>query len=290
MGLKVLSKSFDQERIVLAIAVLLFVCFAVTLDRFIDPGNLLSLLQGVLIIGVLGVAMAIVVIGRGIDLSMIAVTCMPVAWFVVQVQAGTSVEWAVLSALAIALVVGLLNGWLIAYAGIPSIFATIATGTITCGAVQFFFVPTDIIPFPPALKQLSQLWISRIYGVPTTVIFFAVVAAGAWFFLRYTRSGRFIYAVGDNPAAARITGLPVRPILMLQYVVASVIALVAGIILASAITGARSQQPLLRDRSSLSRVKDDSSPTSVDGARADPPLSIPNLQQRPSSSTCGTRA
>ena len=228
--------SLDQERIVLAIAVVLFVLFSVFLKGFADPDNLLTLLQGVSIIGILGIAMAIVVIGRGIDLSLVAVACMPVAWFIVQVQGGASLEWAAFMALLAAVIVGLVNGWLIAYAEVPAIFATIATGTITYGAIQFLFVPTDIVPFPPALKQLSQFWMSRIYGVPTTVIFFALLAMAAWLFLRYTRIGRYIYAVGDNPNAARTTGLPVRPILLVQYVMASVIALVAGIILASTVS------------------------------------------------------
>jgi ribose transport system permease protein len=234
-------RSFNQERIVLLISAVLFVVFSIFLKGFASPDNLLSLLQAVSIIGVLGLAMAIVVIGRGIDLSLIAIACMPVAWFVAQVQSGTPIEIAASYALIFAVAVGLINGWLVAYAEIPAIFATIATGTITYGAVQFFFVRSDIIPFPQALKGLSAFWLGRVGGVPNTVIFFALAAAAVWLFLRATKIGRYIYAIGDNPTAARITGVPMRPVLLLQYVLAAVIALLAGVVLASTVDSANTR-------------------------------------------------
>jgi hypothetical protein len=81
-----IMRGVDQQRIVLAIAVVLFVLFAIFLDGFVDPGNILTLLQGVAVIGVLGLGMAIAIIGRGIDLSMIAVLVMPTAWMFVEVD------------------------------------------------------------------------------------------------------------------------------------------------------------------------------------------------------------
>jgi ribose transport system permease protein len=231
----------NQERIVLAAAVALFVIFSIVLNGFASPDNLFSLVQAVTIIGVLGVAMAMLVIGRGIDLSMIAVLCMPVAWMIVQTQNGVPIGIAFLWALAASLIVGLLNGWLIAYAEVPAIFATIATGIVTYGTFQFFFVPMDIAPFPPQIQWLSHFWLGRFLGIPNTVIFFAAVLCLGWLSFRYTKIGRFIFAMGDNPIAARITGIPVRPVIMLQYLMASVIALLAGIVLASTVASANTR-------------------------------------------------
>jgi len=62
------------------------------------------------------------------------------------------------------------------------------------------------------------------------------VALAAWLFLRYLKPGRFIYGMGDNPAAARVTGIPVRPMIIVQYVVIAIIALLAGIVMATALS------------------------------------------------------
>ena len=71
---------FNQERIVFVMTVVLFVSFCLTLDQFATPGNLISLLQSVAILGVLGIGMAFVVIGRGIDLTMVTVMAISVGW------------------------------------------------------------------------------------------------------------------------------------------------------------------------------------------------------------------
>lgn len=217
-------RGVDQQRIVLAIAVVLFILFSIFLNGFIDPGNILTLLQGVAVIGVLGLGMAIVIIGRGIDLSMIAVLVMPTVWMFVEIGNGVAIWAAATSALAMAIAAGILNGLLIAYLEVPAIFATLASGTIVYGTMQYLAVSNDIVPIPAQLAWLAPLLQSSVLGVPTVVIFFGVVALLTWLFLRYTVYGRYIYAIGDNPIAARTTGVPVRPILVLQYVLSAIIA------------------------------------------------------------------
>lgn len=76
------SRKFSQEAIDFTITVVLFVAFAVTLDGFADLGNLLSILQSIAILCTLGVGMAIAVIGRGVDLSLVAAMAMSLAWMV----------------------------------------------------------------------------------------------------------------------------------------------------------------------------------------------------------------
>ncbi len=234
-------KDVDQQRIVLAIAVILFALFSIFLRGFADLGNILTLLQGVAIIGVLGLGMAIVIIGRGIDLSMIAVLVMPTAWMFVEVRNGMPIGTASLYGLVIAIAAGLLNGWLIAYLEVPSIFATLASGTIVYGTMQYLAVSDDIVPVPPQLAWTRPVFQSLSFGVPNVVIFLGIVALLVWLFLRFTVYGRFIYAIGDNPIAARTTGVPVRPILVLQYVISAVIALFAGVVLAATVSSANTR-------------------------------------------------
>jgi ribose transport system permease protein len=231
----------DQQKIVLGIAILLFILFSILLPGFATQGNILTMLQSVAIIGVLGNGMAIVIIGRGIDLSMISVAVMPVAWAFVQIDNGASPGLAFAAALLVALAVGVLNGWLVAYVEVPAIFATLATGTMVFGAMQFFAVKNDIINVPPAFDTIGGIIRGQTFGVPHSVVFFAIIAALATGLLRYTVPGRYIYAVGDNPQAARTTGVPMRPILILQYTLSALVALAAGYVLALTVESANTR-------------------------------------------------
>lgn len=227
----------SQERIVVAIAAGLFVLFSIALPGFLDAGNLLSLIQNVSILGILGVGMAIAIIGRGIDLSILSTMPVSVAWLLNLVNGGFPIWLAVLCALGFVVAVGIVNGVLIAYVEIPAIFATLAMGIVVYGFGKSLLVPIEAVYVTGGESWFYSIGSGRLLGVPTPVIVFALVAAAAWLFLRYLKPGRFIYGMGDNPAAARITGVPVRPMIVAQYVLTSIIALVAGIVMATALAG-----------------------------------------------------
>jgi len=241
VNIRTIFSKLDQQRIVFAITLILFVAFSIFLKGFASIGNLLSLVQSVTIIGVLGIGMAIVVIGRGIDLSMVSVMVMPVAWSFVMMGNGMSVEVAFFSAFCVAITVGIINGWLVAYVEVPAIFATLATGTIVFGAMQYFAVSDDIIQVPDAMNELSLMLRGVSVGVPNSVIFFGVVAIVASLILNYTVQGRYVYAIGDNPVAASVTGVPVRPNIILQYIFSAFVALVAGYVLAITVDSANTR-------------------------------------------------
>lgn len=229
-------RGLSQERIVLMIAAGLFVLFSIALPGFLDAGNLLSLVQNVSILGILGVGMAIAIIGRGIDLSILSTMPVSVAWLLNLVNGGMPIWMAVLSALAFVILVGIINGILIAYVEIPAIFATLAMGIVVYGFGRSFMAPIEAVYIERGDSWFYSIGSGRVLGVPTPVIVFALVALAAYLFLRYLKLGRFIYAMGDNPAAARITGVPVRPMIVVQYVLISVIALIAGIVMATALS------------------------------------------------------
>src|SRR5581483_4558054 len=107
---------FSQQEIVFAVFAVLFLIFAIFLRGFLTPENMLTLLQNVAVLGILGLAMAIVVIGRGIDLSLIAALAVPPGLVLQMVQNGHSLPFSLLTAVLITIAFGLVNGWLIAYA------------------------------------------------------------------------------------------------------------------------------------------------------------------------------
>jgi ribose transport system permease protein len=122
-----------QQGIVFGIFVMLFVGFALFLPGFSTPDNMIALLQNVAVLGILSLGMAIVIIGRGIDLSMIATLAVPAGLILQMVQNGHSVFAAFAAAAVLAVAFGLINGWLIAYAEVPSLFTTLASGLFLAG-------------------------------------------------------------------------------------------------------------------------------------------------------------
>jgi ribose transport system permease protein len=129
----------SQQTIVFAIFTLMFAGFSAFLPGFLNTGNMLGLMQNVAVLGILGLGMAIIVIGRGIDISMVAVLAVPSGLLLQMVQDGHSVPVAFAAALALALVFGLVNGWLTAYAEVPSLFTTLASGLFLAGLGQVGF-------------------------------------------------------------------------------------------------------------------------------------------------------
>jgi ribose transport system permease protein len=225
----------SQERIVLLLAVLLFAGFSLGLPGFAQHDNLLSLVRSVAVLGILGLAMAFVVIGRGIDLSLVAVMAISVAWTLALAGSGLPLGTALAIGFAFALALGVANGVLVAYVEIPALFSTLAMGTFVYGLGRLKLIPLDVVYAPEDAAWFTRIGQGEIAGVPLPVLLFALAAALVALFLRFTRTGRYIYAMGDNYLAARMSGVPVRPVVVLQYAIASCIGFVAGVITAASV-------------------------------------------------------
>lgn len=228
--------SLSQEKIVLILAIVLFAIFSALLPGFFTTQNLLTLLRSVAVLGVLGVAMVVVVIGRGIDLSMVANMAISVAWTFQLANEGVPLALAVALGLAFALLMSLISGVLIAYAEVPPLFTTLAMGTFIYGFGRAHMIfSNDVVYLPRDIGWLRSLGQGSWLGIPSAVILAAAIAALASLLLRRSKTGSFIYALGDNYAAARIGGVPVRPVLVFQYLLAGLIAYIAGMITATSV-------------------------------------------------------
>ncbi|NYT86932.1 ABC transporter permease [Pusillimonas harenae] len=227
------SIKLDQQTIVFLLFIVIFAIFSVALPGFFSVGNIVAMLRSISVLGILGFAMAIVVIGRGIDLSMVAVMAVPTALIMTLAGAGLGLWPSLILGLLFAVAVGLLNGIFVAYAEIPALFVTLAVGLGLAGLGQVGILKSDMVPWPEQMNALLWLGGTDIAGIPSSIIVVAVVAVCTWLFLSRTKLGLFIYAIGDNPNAARTTGIPVRPIMVFQYVLAALIAVLAGLVMAS---------------------------------------------------------
>ncbi len=227
---------FSQQVIVVLIFIVMFAGFFLFLPGFAQLDNLLTLLQNVAVLGILGLGMAVVVIGRGIDISMIAALAVPSGLMLQLMQNGHSMPSACALAVGLSLAFGLVNGWLVAYAEVPSLFTTLASGLFLAGLGQAAFFQLEVVQWPATLDGLAWFGRGTLAGLPMPVVMFGVAAAALAAFLRQMRAGAFIYAIGDNPFSARATGLPTRPIIVFEYVLAALIGIFAGIVMAASVS------------------------------------------------------
>lgn len=227
--------NLGQRGIVFVVFTLLFAAFSLFLPGFLTTSNVLTLLQNVAVLGILGLAMAIVVIGRGIDISLIATLAVPPGLVLQMVQDGHPLPISLAAAFALAIAFGLVNGWLIAYAEVPSLFTTLASGLFLAGLGQTALFKLDVVQWSPGLDGFERLGQGAVFGIPMPIVMFAIMCACVAFLLRQTRIGAYIYAIGDNPYGARVTGLPTRPVIVLQYVLAATIGCIAGLVLAASV-------------------------------------------------------
>ncbi|MQT15454.1 ABC transporter permease [Segnochrobactrum spirostomi] len=230
---KIGTRRIGQEHIVLGFAVLLFLGYSIFLNGFVTPSNLVAIVRSVAVLGILAVGMGIVVIGRGIDLSMIAVMAMATAWQLELMNHGWSTPAAMGAVCLAVIVLGTVNGILIAYGDVPAIFATLASGSFVFGFVRSQLITQDVVYVPKTADILLALGQARVATLPIEVVFFALAVLVVFLALRFTKPGRFVYLMGDNYVAARTMGIPVRPMVVIQYVVSALLAWLAGLVTAA---------------------------------------------------------
>jgi ribose transport system permease protein len=223
------------EPIVLAVTLALIVLFALTIPGFATLGNLSVILSNSTSLVLLSCGMAVVVISRGLDLSQVAAMVAGATTFSTLINAGLPGPAAiVLAALAMA-AVGFVNGWLIAYVEIPALLATLASAMLVTGLFRFAVLRGEYLLILPKSNPAILFFKSDILpGLTSPVALMIATLIVTWLVLRYTTTGRIIYAMGDNFQAARLAGLPVRATTVFVYIYSALTALLAGLVIAAA--------------------------------------------------------
>lgn len=223
------------EYVVMAVTGGLALVFALAVPGFATLGNLSVAATNSAALVILACGMGVVVISRGLDLSLVAAMVGGAATFGILIDGGLPGYAALGLAVFAMVLVGLMNGWLIAYAEIPAMLATLATAMVITGAFRFGLLQGEFLLLLPATDPAVQLLSAYLVpGVRVPVVLAALVLGITWAVLKYSTPGRVTYAMGDNFAAARLSGLPVRTTTLMIYVFAALTALVAGLISAAA--------------------------------------------------------
>ena len=212
--------------------VLLCIFLSLATGTFLSVRNALNILDQITVLGIMAAGMSFVILTGGIDLSVgsvLALAMMVMGWLANVV--GLPLPVAIPLALGAAGLCGLVSGLLITAFRVPPFIATLAMMSVARGLANMITDGQQIVGFPDWFMSLA---ISRQFGVLTaTVALMLVVLALSWLFLRYRAGGRMIYAVGGNPEVARLAGIDVRAVTVGVYVLAAVLAGLAGIVLAA---------------------------------------------------------
>jgi ribose/xylose/arabinose/galactoside ABC-type transport system permease subunit len=200
---------------------------AVVAPNMFSRGNLSTIAIQAATLGVVTLGQMMVLLVRGIDLSVGAVMAIG-AILVVETQGGRSVGLAFLLALALALAIGLVNGLLVAKRKVPPFVATLGMLILVEGARLAYTKGQASGLVPDILRVFNT---SRIGFLPLGALGWIGLALGVALVLRRTSLGRMIYATGSNPQAARLSGVPVDRVVMAMFLASSVLALLAGLLL-----------------------------------------------------------
>ncbi len=204
---------------------------------FLKRSNLLAIVDRIVVIAVMAIGMTMVIITGGIDLSvgsLIAVSAV-ISTSLMKAMGGLQAPgWVVLVGFIAGIfscgIIGGFGGFLVARFKVPPFITTLGIMLMGRGLAFMITGGFSIYQVPPALSWLGQ---GTSAGIPNTVILLSILYAVAHIFMSHTRLGRHIYAVGGNEEAARLSGVSVRSVIVLVYVISSLTAGLGGCIQAS---------------------------------------------------------
>ena len=219
----------QRELSLLAIMFVLGGIVAMIAPQFLSIENFSQVSVLASVVAVAAVGQAVVVITRGIDLSMEAVIGL-VAYSVARLLELHALEpaAAVAVGLGIGLLLGMVNGFIVAVLKVPAIVATLGTLSIFRG-LDYLIAGSHQVPLAGLPKGFTGPARDDVFGIPVFVLIVIVIVVVGMVLLRYTRFGRQIYAVGSNPEAAAILGIRSRLVVFVAFSVAGLLAGVAGV-------------------------------------------------------------
>lgn len=228
---------FREVGIVLILVILIAVIIAIE-PRFVSPNNLRSIFLWIPLLIVVAMGQMVVIITRGIDLSVgsiMAFSGIVVGLIWKDLDPTFNIYLATVAGILLGTLLGAVNGYFIAYAKVPPIIMTLGTLSAFRGLVFIVSDGRQIDPndIPVGLIRWSQTGPFGIRIVPWVVFIALAIALLTFLFLRYTKMGRNIYAIGGNPDGAALRGIPFESTTFIVYLISGACSGLAGILYAS---------------------------------------------------------
>ncbi|MCE0495044.1 ribose ABC transporter permease [Vibrio salinus] len=237
---KLFSKEWLIEQKSLIALLFLIVVVSFLNENFFTVDNILNILRQTSVNAIIAVGMTLVILTAGIDLSVGSVLALCGAFAATMVQ----MEWPVFITLIITLaagaVLGGISGLAIAKGKVQPFIATLVTMTLLRGVTMVY---TDGRPistgFTDAADAFAWFGTGYLFGIPVPVWLMAIVFVGAWYLLNHTRFGRYVYALGGNESATRLSGINVDRVKLGVYAIGGFMSALAGIVVTSRLSSAQ---------------------------------------------------
>jgi fructose transport system permease protein len=212
--------------------ILACIFFTTQSSQFLQATNFSLIIQQVMVVGTLAIGQTLIILTAGIDLSCgTAMALGSIVMTKLAVDSGVPPVLAILLGIVTCMIVGFVNGGLVVGLRLPPFIVTLGTFSICLALTHIYSKDETISNLPSVMTKLGESFkiggTAVTYGSLVTLALFAFV----WFVLTQTTWGRRIYALGDNPEATRLMGIPVRKQLLMVYVVAGVIYGIAALLL-----------------------------------------------------------
>lgn len=227
------NSAFQDSIGLVGIFAILVIFLSIKSPYFLTTDNAVNILVNASVVGIIAIAMTMVIVSGGLDLSVgsvVALTGVAVA----QLSHSIPIGGAVAVALLIGLTVGVFNGVAVTKVGINPLITTLGTLSIARGLALVFSNGLSQSIDNEAFIYLGR---GKPLGIPTQVLILAVLALLAAWVMRATVFGRSVYAVGGNPQASRLAGIPVSKLQMSVYIISGLAAALGGLV-SAAMTGA----------------------------------------------------
>ncbi|ENK2092399.1 ribose ABC transporter permease [Vibrio vulnificus] len=224
---------------------LIALLFLIVVVSFLNPNfftvdNILNILRQTSVNAIIAVGMTLVILTAGIDLSVGSVLALCGAFAASLVAMEVPVLIAVPTALLAGAALGAISGVIIAKGKVQAFIATLVTMTLLRGVTMVY---TDGRPISTGFTDTADAfaWFGTGYalGIPVPVWLMVIVFAAAWYLLNHTRFGRYVYALGGNESATRLSGINVDKVKIGVYAICGLLAALAGIIVTSRLSSAQ---------------------------------------------------
>lgn len=228
-------KGFISKYGVIFGLVVIMIFFTIMKPKFFTMDNMMNMLRQTSVNGLLAIGMTFVVLTGGIDLSVGSILGAAGMFSALVARSETGMPWflAVGVGLLVGLLLGTINGFIIAYLKVPSFITTLGMLSIARGVT---FMASDAKPVPGLSEGFLVVGGGSLGIIPVPVLILTGVLVISFIVLYQTRYGRYVFATGGNSVSARVSGINVKMITCSVYMVSGVLAGLAGIILTSRVT------------------------------------------------------
>ncbi len=233
-----IARRYRASQRLKAVAGLIGLCLLLWIltPHFLTVANALNVMEQTSINAIVAVGMTFVIISGGIDLSVGSLVALSGVVLASALKSGWPIPLALAAGLGVGAATGLLNGVVIAFGRLPPFIMTLGMMSVARGAALLVTDGRPISGFDAGFRSIAT---GRVFGVPAPIVLTLAIYAVAHFVLSRTRFGRYVYGIGGNEEATRLSGVNVRFHKTMVYVVSGVTSAIAAVLLTARLNTAQ---------------------------------------------------